>query len=165
VSYYSEKKFIHSLKNKVMLTKQLRELERQADVVLKKREVVITFEDVKNYIHIFSKYYVDEIIDAVEPFAMNYIKFPVGYAETDNLNDIDECITEIEHLFWNFDMVDSKRERNKMINQTIKTETERWKDRNAWAYGRMIGRLAYLINKKKYERKDWISKMVQKLNK
>ena len=148
-----------------MLTKQLREMERQADVVLKKREIVITFEDVKNYIHIFSKHYVDEIIDSVEPFAMAYIKHPYGFAETDNLNDLDECITEIEHLFWNFDMVDSKRERNRMIRETIKTETERWKERNAWAYGRYIGRLAYLINKKKSERKGWIYNMVQNFNK
>jgi hypothetical protein len=131
-----------------------------------KREVVIKFEDVKNYIHIFSKHYVDEIIDAVEPFAMNYIKCPVGYAETDRLNNINDCITEIEHLFWNFDMCETKRERNKIIKETIKTETTRWKtDKNAWSYGRMIARLAYLINKQKSERKDWMQVMVDKLNK
>lgn len=146
-----------------MLTKQLRELERQATVVPKRREVVIKFEDVKNYIHIFSKHYVDEIIDAVEPFAMNYIKCPVGYAETDNLNDLDECITKIEEIFWSFDMCETKRERNKMIKETIKTETDRWKERNAWAYGRMIGRLAYLINQKKLQRKDYWTKFTDNL--
>jgi hypothetical protein len=130
-----------------------------------KRETVIKFEDVKNYIHIFSKHYVDEIIDAVEPFVMNYIQCPVGYAETDGLDDINECITQIEHLFWNFDMAETKRERNRMIRQTIKTETERWKQRNAWAYGRYIGRLAYLINKQKLERKDWMDVMIKNLNK
>ena len=125
-----------------------------------KTRVQITFQDVKNYIHIFSKYYEDEIIDAVEPFAMNYINSPGGYAETDNLNDIDECMTQIERLFWNFYMTETKREKNQMIKQTIKTETERWKQRNAWAYGRYIGRLAYLINKQKTERKDWIQNIL-----
>jgi len=52
-----------------------------------------------------------------------------------------------------------------MIRQTIKTETERWKQRNAWAYGRYIGRLAYLINKQKSERKDWMDVMIKNLNK
>ena len=147
-----------------MLTKQLREMERQADA-LQQREIVIKFEDVKNYIHIFSKHYVDEIIDSVEPFAMDYIKCPVGYAETDNLNDVDNCITKIEEIFWSFDMCETKRERNKMIKETIKTETDRWKQRNAWAYGRYIGRLAYLINKQKSERKDWMAIMEENFNK
>lgn len=129
-----------------------------------KKETQIKFEDVKNYIHIFSKHYVDEIIDAVEPFAMDYIESPYGFAETDNLNNIDECIREIEHMFWQYDVAENKRERNRMIKQTIKTETERWKMRNAWAYGRYIGRLAYLINKKKTERKNWIEVMVEKIN-
>jgi len=129
-----------------------------------KRETVIKFEDVKNYIHIFSKHYVDEIIDVVEPFVMDYIESPFGYAETDNLNDINECITEIEHMFWNYEVAENKRERNKMIRDTIKIETERWKKRNGWAYSRFIGRLAYLINKQKLERKDWIKVMVEKLN-
>ena len=128
-----------------------------------KEQISIKFEDVKNYIHIFSKHYVDEIIDAVEPFTMDYIKSPVGYHETDNLNDVDECITQIEQMFWNIDMAETKRERNQLIKQTIKTETERWKQRNAWAYGRYIGRLAYLINKQKTERKDWIQNIIEKM--
>jgi predicted transcriptional regulator len=130
-----------------------------------KKETQIKFEDVKNYIHIFSKHYVDEIIDVTEPFVMDYINSPHGFAETDNLNDIDECIREIEHMFWQYDVAENKRERNRMIKQTIKTETERWKMRNAWAYGRFIGRLGYLINKKKTEKKDWIEVIVEKLNK
>jgi len=111
-----------------------------------KRETVIQFEDVKNYIHNNGKYYVDDIIDAVEPFAMNYIKLPVGYAETDNLNDITECMNHIDDIFLSFHLC-NQREYNKMVKETIKVETTRWKEKNAWAYGRYIGRLAYLINK------------------
>lgn len=123
----------------------------------------IKFEDVKNYIHIFSDYYVDEIIDVVEPFVMDYITSPHGYAETDNLNDIDKCIREIEHMFWQYEMTETKRERTQMIKQTIKTETERWKQRNAWAYGRYIGRLAYLLNKKKTEKVSWITEVLENI--
>lgn len=154
-----------------MLTKQSRQFERLAEnqekikEIQKLREIKITFDDVKNYIHIFSKHYVDEIIDAVEPFAMDYIQSPYGYAETDKLNDIDECITQIEHMFWQFDVAETKRERNRMIKETIKTETERWKQRNAWAYGRYIGRLAYLINKQKVQRKDYWEVFIENLNK
>ncbi len=134
-------------------------------MLTKEREIKITFADVKNYIHIFSNHYVDEIIDVVEPFVMDYMKHPVGYAETDGLNDIDECITKIEELFWSFNMVDTKTERNRMIRETIKTETNRWKERNGWAYSRYIARLAYLINKKKCNQKDWLEVFVEKLNK
>jgi methionine synthase II (cobalamin-independent) len=130
-----------------------------------KREIVIKFEDVKNYIHIFSNHYVDEIIDVVEPFVMDYIESPFGFAETDDLNDIDECIRQIEHMFWQYDVAENKRERNKMIKETIKIETERWKMRNAWAYGRYIGRLAYLINKKKSNQKNWIDVISEKMQK
>jgi hypothetical protein len=147
-----------------MLTKQLREMERQADV-LQQREIVIKFEDVKNYIHIFSKYYVDEIIDSVEPFAMDYITHPYGFAETNEINDLDECIMELEQMFWSYYMTESKRERTKMIKEAVKKETERWKTGNAWGYGRMIGRLAYLINKKKSARKTFMDIMAENFNK
>jgi hypothetical protein len=130
-----------------MTTKQLREMERQATVVAK-REIVITFQDVRNYIHQHAKHYVDDIIDVVQPFAMDYIKHPYGFAETDKLNDIDECIKEIDELFISFTLA-NQREYNRMVNETIEVEFKRWKDRNAWAYGRYIGRLAYLLNQSK----------------
>lgn len=153
------------------MTKQFRQFEQWAEdqertkELQKQREIKIKFEDVKSYIHIFSKHYVDEIIDSVEPFVMNYIKCPVGYAETDHLNDVNECITQIEHMFWQFDVAENKKERNRMIRETIKTESERWKERNAWAFGRYIARLAYLINKQKVERKDYWELFMQNLKK
>jgi hypothetical protein len=78
---------------------------------------------------------------------MNYIKLPVGYAETDKLNDINECMNHINELFWGFELYPTPKQRAKAIKETIKVETTRWKEKNAWAYGRYIGRLAYLINK------------------
>ena len=127
-----------------------------------KREVVIKFEDVKNYLKIFSNHYNEEILNACEPFAMDYILSPFGFAETDNLNDIDEVISEIENGFW-FISLESKSEQKKHIKHAVQIETERWKQRNAWGYGRMVGRLAYLINEQKKNRKDYWKKFIEEL--
>ena len=145
-----------------MLTKQLRELERQATVVPKRREIVITFEDVKNYIKTFSNHYNERIVNACEPFAMDYIKSPFGFAETDNLNDIDEVISDIENGFWMISL-EPKRKQNQFIKHAVEMETKRWKERNAWGYGRMIGRLAYLINEQKRNRKNFWTKFTNNL--
>jgi hypothetical protein len=125
------------------------------------REIVITFEDVKNYIKTFSNHYNDEIVSSCEPFAMDYILSPFGFAETDNLNDIDEVISDIENGFWMISL-EPKVKQRQLIKHAVKTETERWKQRNAWGYGRMIGRLAYLINEQKRNRKDYWSRIVEK---
>jgi hypothetical protein len=129
-----------------------------------KREVVIKFEDVKNYLKIFSNHYNEEILNACEPFAMDYILSPFGFAETDNLNDIDEVISEIENGFWMISL-ENKREQKSMIKFAVFTETERWKQRNAWGYGRMVGRLAYLINEQKKNRKDYWKRFIEELEK
>lgn len=128
------------------------------------RRVVIKFEDVKNYIKIFSNHYNEEIVNACEPFAMDYIEHPYGFAETDGVDDINEIISDIENGFWMISL-EPKRKQNQMIKHAVKTETERWKQRNAWAYGRMIGRLAYLINLQKVSRKDYWTKFVENINK
>jgi hypothetical protein len=125
-----------------------------------KKEIVITFEDVKSYLKIFSNHYNENIVNACEPFAMDYILSPFGFAETDNLNDIDEVISEIENAFWMISLED-KRKQKSMIKHAVEKETERWKQRNAWGYGRMIGRLAYLINKQKLNRKTFWTKFVE----
>jgi hypothetical protein len=117
-----------------------------------KREVAITFEDVKSYIKIFANDYIEEIVNACEPFAMDYITSPFGFAETDGLNDINAVISEIQTSFW-FIKLEDKIEQKKMIKRAVKIETDRWAQRNAWGYGRMIGRLAYLINKQKLSMK------------
>jgi hypothetical protein len=129
-----------------------------------KREVVIKFEDVKNYIKIFSNHYNEEIVNACEPFAMDYILSPFGFAETDKLNDINEVISDIENGFWMISL-EGKREQKSLIKHAVKTETERWKQRNAWGYGRMIGRLAYLINEQKKNRKDYWVRFTENLEK
>ena len=131
---------------------------------MKNKEIVIKFEDVKNYIKIFSNHYNENIVNACEPFAMDYILSPFGFAETDNLNDVDEVISEIENGFWMISL-EPKGNQTKMIKHAVATETERWKQRNAWGYGRMIGRLAYLINKQKIERKDYWTRFSETLNK
>lgn len=129
-----------------------------------KREVVIKFEDVKNYIKIFSNYYNEDIVNACESFAMDYIKSPFGFSETDNLNNIDEIISDLENSFY-WITLEPKTEQRRMIKHAVKTETERWKQRNAWGYGRMIGRLAYLINEQKKNRKDYWTNFTEKLEK
>jgi hypothetical protein len=127
-----------------------------------KRKVVIKFEDVKNYIKIFSNHYNEEIVNACEPFAMDYILSPFGFAETDDLNDINDVISDIENGFWMISLED-KKDQKRMIKLAVKLETARWEDRNAWAYGRLIGRLAYLINEQKLSRKDYWNRLVEKL--
>ena len=80
---------------------------------------------------------------------MDYIKSPFGFAETDNVNDLDLLTKEINNSFkmLSWELVP---ERNRLIKSNIKRETERWNDgKNAGFYGRYIGRLAYLLNENK----------------
>jgi hypothetical protein len=117
----------------------------------KEKPIVINYQDVKDYIYNSCKwathknYSVEAVLNAVEPFAMDYITLPVGFAETDNLNDIDKLIRELDNSFMSF-MLDDGRKVRSHIKFIVKIETERWKERNAWFYGRHIGRLAYLLN-------------------
>ena len=113
------------------------------------REVKITFDEVKNFIKDNTKYSIDEMIDAVEPFTMDYIKSPFGFAETDNLNDIQKCLDEIYLHFVGIMAEPDGRVRRGYINRTIKRENERWKQGNAAGFGRMVGRLGYLLNQNK----------------
>jgi hypothetical protein len=111
-----------------------------------KREVVITYNDVREYIKNNTKYSVDSILDVVEPFSMYYIQHPVGFAETDNYNDIVKLTKEIEESFFGFELEPDGRVRRGLITTDIKREQQRWKERNAGFFGRHIGRLAYLLN-------------------
>lgn len=119
-----------------------------------KREIVITFNDVKDYINenckwaTYKQFSVEPIFDAVEPFVMDYITTPVGFAETDGLNDKNEIIQKLDHSMWGI-MIDDGRKVRSHIKSVVNIETERWKQRNAWFYGRYIGRLAYLLNEEK----------------
>lgn len=111
------------------------------------REVKITFAEVKDFIKENCKYPIDEMIDVTKPFAMDYIKYPFGYAETDNLNDIQTCVKDINEYFISVEIESDGRVRRGVINHYVKKEKERWASRNAWGLGRHIGRLAYLLNK------------------
>ena len=109
----------------------------------------ITFQEVKNYLLNNSNNAIESIVDATEPFVMDYIKYPLGFAETDNINDIDQLLKDIDNTFIEFKLETDGRIRRGMINHVIKKETQRWNEgKNAWYYGRHIARLGYLLNKK-----------------
>ena len=84
-----------------------------------------------------------ELRNAINPFVIHYQLCPVGFSETDNLNDINECqqiIDELMGLFRISDLDEQKR--------IVNTEVERFKNgKNAGVYGRYFGRLNYLKNK------------------
>jgi len=110
--------------------------------ILGKKEV-ITFQEIKDYIKANCKNSVDSIIDATEPFVMDYITCPVGYAETNNVNDLDKLIEDITMAFI-FDP--DGRKRRGEINWCVKREKQRWLEgRNAGFFGRHIGRVGYLL--------------------
>jgi hypothetical protein len=114
------------------------------------KEVLITFNDVKDYINQNCSNVVNTIVDATEPFVMDYIKHPYGFAETDGVNDIGELIKEINLSFMMLASEPDGRVRRGLISQTIKREKTRWiEGHNAWFYGRFIGRVAYLLNEDK----------------
>jgi hypothetical protein len=102
------------------------------------------FIKVKDYLLTNCKFPIEKIIDSTEPFVMDYVKCPVGYAETDNLNDTDELFKEIDEHFTYLALEDG-RVRRGLINHIIRKETRCWNVRNAGYYGRHIARLAYLL--------------------
>jgi len=107
----------------------------------------ITFQQVKNYVLTNCSHAIERIIDSTEPFVMDYIECPVGYTETNNLNNINELTKEINEHFKDFTYEEDGRVRRHMINRVIKTEISRWNEsHDAWYYGRHIGRLAHLLN-------------------
>jgi hypothetical protein len=84
-------------------------------------------------------------MEAIIPFVEYYQKHPYGFAETDGLNDIDEAQSIVNEIMFNFNEIAKTKEKQQMI----KKELDRWKEgRNAGAFGRYIGRLYYLKNKK-----------------
>jgi hypothetical protein len=85
--------------------------------------------------------YQQELMEAIAPFVEDYKQFPRGFAETDNLNDLDECQKEVDKMMENFNNY-SSAEHKRFI---IKIEKDRWSDgKNAGAFGRYIARLEYL---------------------
>ena len=87
--------------------------------------------------------YEKELMEAIAPFVEDYKQFPRGFAETDNLNDLDECQKEVDKMMWEFNHCDISDKKS-----VIKREKDRWLNgRNAGAFGRYIGRLEYLKTK------------------
>ena len=109
---------------------------------------MIKFEDVKNYVLDNSKYAVASIVDATEPFVMDYLKHPSGFAETDNVNNVEILMKDIDAGFYDLVCEPDGRIRRGLVNHTVKREKLRWQEgRNAAFYGRHIARLGYLLNK------------------
>ena len=108
----------------------------------------IDFQEVKSFIMNRCPNAQEGIVDATRDFVLDYVKHPVGYAETDNVNDIDKILSDIDMSFAEFGFEEDGRVRRGMINYVIKTEKKRWEEgRNAWFYGRHIGRVAHLLAK------------------
>ena len=108
------------------------------------REIKITFKEVKEFILKNSNNAVESIIDATEPFVMYYMNSPFGFAETDNENEIEPLL---DSLYWSFVFTPDGRVRRGEINSVIKREREKWNNgRNAGSVGRLIGRIAHLLN-------------------
>lgn len=101
-------------------------------------EKSLTIEVVDNYLKEQGVDVDFKLMLAVQPFMEFYMECPVGFAETNNLNNIDECLKIIKELNSNCD-----------IRSSIRQETKRFSEgKNAGAFGRYIGRLAYLLKNK-----------------
>jgi len=84
--------------------------------------------------------YLQELMEVVEPFLQHYQQYPIGFAETDKLNDIEECKNIVQGLLNDFRMCTSSEKR-----RIIQREIERFNDgKNAGPYGRYMARLLYL---------------------
>ena len=85
--------------------------------------------------------YEQELMEAIAPFVEDYKQFPRGFAETDNLNNLDECQKEVDEIMYNFNKLATTQEKKHLI----KIEKDRWLNgKNAGAFGRYIARLEYL---------------------
>lgn len=88
--------------------------------------------------------YEQQLMDAIAPFVENYKKYPHGFAETNNLNDIDECQKDVNELLSDFNLLMSTAEKKAVIAREI----NRWNNgKNAGGFGRYIARLEYLKTK------------------
>jgi hypothetical protein len=89
--------------------------------------------------------YENELMEAIAPFVADYQEFPCGFAETDNLNDINECQKIVNEMLRDFNVFYTISDKK----WAIKEEKNRWEqEKNAWCYGRYIARLNYLKNNK-----------------
>ena len=85
--------------------------------------------------------YEQELMEAIAPFVEDYKQFPRGFAETDNLNNINELQKEVDEMMYGFNKYATLQEKKHFI----KLEKDRWMNgKNAGAYGRYIARLEYL---------------------
>lgn len=88
--------------------------------------------------------YRQELMDTIQPFVKYYQQFPMGFSETDNLNDVNECQKIVNELMLSFDNCSTSEKKS-----IIKREVERFeKGKNAGTYGRYVARLIYLTKNK-----------------
>lgn len=88
--------------------------------------------------------YQEELMVAISPFVAHYQKYPIGFAETDNLNDIYECQMIVDEIMNDFNFLKTAQEKK----DAIKRELDRWnKGKNAGYIGRYYARLEYLKSK------------------
>jgi len=88
-----------------------------------------------------------EIINACAPFALLRGAHR-GYAETENINDLQECYELLQEAFKNLNEPDTAGRRLYIpvatIKQQIKQQNERFAKNNGIYIARLLGRLVYL---------------------
>lgn len=90
-----------------------------------------------------------ELVKGCEDFSNYYCKFPLGFAETDNLNDKKECLSFIYYTNMNLHLSEEdKKELNRMCKYELNQQKLRFaKGKNSSQLGRHVGRLHYLLSK------------------
>ena len=88
-----------------------------------------------------------ELVKGCEDFSNYYCKFPLGFAETDNLNDKKECLSFIYVTNMNLHLSEEdQKSLNEMCNRELEEQKKRFKSKNSTGLGRHIGRLHYLLS-------------------
>jgi hypothetical protein len=88
-----------------------------------------------------------ELVKGCEDFSNYYCKFPLGFSETDNLNDKKECLGFIYSTNMNLHLSEEDQNAlNQICKRELKEQKERFKSKNSTGLGRHIGRLHYLLS-------------------
>tara|TARA_R110000796_G_scaffold162797_2_gene279739 strand:- start:658 stop:1083 length:426 start_codon:yes stop_codon:yes gene_type:complete len=90
-----------------------------------------------------------EVIYSCIPF-VNLRSSHIGYAETENINDIHDCWSQVQDALFLISTLDGyvypdMYDGNKFM---VKQNLERFKQNNANFQGRILARFNYLLNKK-----------------
>lgn len=89
-----------------------------------------------------------ELIEGCESFSNHYCKHPVGFAETDRLEDADRCLHFIRNLNVNLWFADFDKELNQVCKAELDQQRTRFAEgKNSSQLGRYVGRLHYIMSK------------------